>query len=137
MAHERTPLDYMNGCCHVFALAAQALTGWPMQAVMVSGVKVGEEPLLGNNDIVHVFLIDPEGYRFDAYGRGTSRGEYEIEKENELGEPVVTVDCDAALIERMVRMGWLSPFAPSEVESAKHLVNEVHADEYNTPCPAP
>ena len=137
MDQDPTPFDYMTGGCHVFALAAQALTGWKMVAVMCAGRRKGEASLRGCHDIVHVYLVDPNGDRFDAFGRGTSGGEYEYEKEIELGERVTTVDCDAALVAKMVRIGWLSPFEESEVEVAKRLAETVIADEYEAEAPRP
>lgn len=121
--------EYSAGHCHVFAVAAQSLTNWPMAATLFAGRKRGEQSFMGGNDIVHVFLLDPSEHRFDSYGRGNEIDEYEHELEMSHGQKVKTIPVTEKHIAKMVQIGWLAPYTRDEVEAALPLARQTLWEE--------
>jgi len=123
-----TPREYMTGFCHVFALAAHRRTGWSMMAAM-KGARKGEETFRGYGDIIHVFVVDKDGNRFDALGPGDSPEDYEEEMEARLGETVWMLDIEEADVAELARMGWLRLYDEDDLSRAAEDVLEVMAEE--------
>jgi len=121
-------IDYMRGMCHVFALAAQRHTGWEMMAAMVNEGAKGET-FRGYGDIVHVFLVDPDGERFDVLGKGETPEDYEEVLESQTGKTAWMIDIDEAGIAELVRMGWLREYDEGDLAMAMDDSMEVLQDE--------
>lgn len=127
--------EYMAGQCHVFAIAAHRRTAWPIMAAMAVD-EDAEAQFRGYGDVVHLFVVDSEGCRFDAFGTGEEPADYASAKGIELGQPVEVIDIDEAGIAELVGMGWLREFNQEDIIRAGEDLIEVMENEGVNPSEA-
>lgn len=120
---EKDPGDYHVGECHVFALAAQRMNGWPMVALMAAGRIRGESSFKGCHDIEHVVAVDLQGRMFDVDGYGETTMDWQFQHDKRVdGHALKLVPVTKKDIDKLVASGWLNTYTDDDIAEAETFV---------------